>query len=131
MKYEPGCIEFNNGVILSYWQALSEIWKTHKFNWSTFQLINIEIENDRAMQGIEFSMSLLCCGFRIRVPLHPKVEHKIHKKTFKALRRIEQSCYGYTVERSYTAFRKAETNLLIISREPRKGMGRMKKLYLQ
>ncbi len=87
-------IEFNNGIIIGMWECLSEIFFGKQFNWNIFQLINIEVENDRGMHANEFTFVLLCCGIRIRIPTHPKEEHEMYKSVRTSLDSImNKSCY--------------------------------------
>ena len=64
--------EFNNGLIISFWQCLTEIFLWKKYNWNTWQFINIEFENDIMCGAYEFTFVLFCCGFRIRIPNETK-----------------------------------------------------------
>jgi hypothetical protein len=68
--------EFNNGLIISFWQCLTEILFWRRFNWNTWQFINIEFENDIIMGGYEFTFVLFCCGLRIRIPHETKKSKK-------------------------------------------------------
>jgi hypothetical protein len=72
--------EFNNGLMISFWQCLTEIllWKT--YNWNTWQFINIEFENDIMCGAYEFTFVLLCCGFRISIPHQTELSKKNWEK---------------------------------------------------
>lgn len=73
-------IEFNNGLIISFWQCLTEILLWKRYNWNTWQFINIEFENDIMCGGYEFSFILFCCGLRIRIPHETEKSKVIWKK---------------------------------------------------
>jgi hypothetical protein len=122
-------IEFKNGIIIGIWESLSEIIFYKRFNWNTWQFINIEFENDRAMHGLEFTFVLLCCGLRIRIPTHPKEEHKIHKTVMKSLDILKESCYGWVNKQMYDKFRKKEGNHIQIDNI--KSKRRNKKVFIQ
>jgi hypothetical protein len=68
--------EFNNGLMISFWQCLTEILLCNRYNWNTWQFINIEFENDIMCGAYEFTFVFLCCGLRIRIP------HETEKSIF-------------------------------------------------
>lgn len=132
MKFEHGVFEFKNGVLISVWQNLTEIFQMRKFNWSTFQLILVEFENDRAMQGLEVTLVFLCCGFRLRIPTSPTEEHKVHKEVSKNFDKIlNDSAHGYTSVKGWNAFKKATGQILLIRKEKPKGHGPQRKMFIQ
>jgi hypothetical protein len=109
--------EFKNGIIIDIWENLSEIIFNRRFNLNSWQFINIEFENDRAMQGLEFIFVLLCCGIRVRIPTHPKEEHQIHKTCRNALDDLrDNSCHGWVDNKGYKAFREKKTQMITIER---------------
>jgi len=122
-------IEFKNGFIIDIWECLSEIIFNRSFNWNTWQFINIEFENDRAMQGLEFTFVLLCCGIRIRIPTHPKEEHKIHKEVMGSMDILKQSCNGWVNKGMYKDFKNKTRNVMLVFRT-RQQRSR-KKLFIQ
>lgn len=89
INLEKQMIEFNDDVFISYWSTLPELWKGKQYNWNTFTLIQVEIENDFAMHGQEITLAFLCCGIRLRWQTHPKKEHKIHEEVRKAVEDIK------------------------------------------
>lgn len=122
-------IEFKNGIFISYWQCLTEIFKMRKFNWSTFQFLNVEFENDRACQHYSLSLVILCCGIRINIPFTPEEEHEVHKEINDVLSGLKNSCYGWTDNESYEAFRKKkEVHLTLWAK---KSLGGKRKVFLQ
>jgi hypothetical protein len=60
--------EFNNGCVISFWQCLTEIFIWRRYNWNTWQFINIEFENDMCTGTYELTFVVMCCGVRIRIP---------------------------------------------------------------
>jgi tyrosine-protein phosphatase YwqE len=123
-------IEFKNGNIFEIFESLTEIIFNKQYNWNTWQFINIEFENDRAMQAYEFTFVLLCCGIRIRISTHPKEEHKIHKEIMKSMDILKQSCYGWVDKESYKEFQKRKREDILIFRTKNKSPNR-KKIFIQ
>lgn len=64
--------EFNNGLVISLWQCLTEILLWKKYNWNTWQFINVEFENDIMCGGYEFTFVFMCCGIKIGIPHETK-----------------------------------------------------------
>ena len=123
-------IEFKNGFIIDIWECLSEIIFNRQFNWNTWQFILIEFENDRAMQGLEFTFVLLCCGIRVRIPTSPKGEHEMHKSCRTSLDSImNKSCHGWVNSQLYKKFQKKEINYIQVDRI--RSDRRRKKLFIQ
>ena len=129
MKLQKGLVEFNNGIIISYWQQISQLFNPKRYNWITLQLFNLEFENDRAMQGIEFVIVLFCCGLSIRIPTHPKEEHKIHKEVRNSLKRLEQSCYGWVNKEDYERYRTKKADQIYVVEKKRRYY--TKKIFIQ
>jgi hypothetical protein len=102
--FKHGTFEFRCGVLISFWQTITEIFRMDKFNWSTFQFILFEFENERAMHNMSFTFVFLCMGVRIMIPTFPKVEHEEHKKVRKSMDFLKKSCYGYTSVKGWNAF---------------------------
>ena len=124
-------IEFNNGVFISYWQCLTEVFNMHRFNWSTFQFLNIEFENDRACQQYSITLVLLCCGIRLVIPVKPENEHEVHKTIRRSMSLLKRSCYGYTPIKGWNAFRKQKREAILVYRDKPKNNGPQKKLFIQ
>jgi len=122
-------VEFKNGVIIEIWETLSEIIFNRRFNWNTWQFINIEFENDRAMQGLEFIFVLLCCGIRVRIPTHPKEEHKIYKEVKDSMDILKNSCHGWVNKYTYSCFKNKTIDAMMIFRIRRKAT--RKRLFIQ
>jgi hypothetical protein len=63
------------GVFLEWIEQWSQL--RPGYNWRTFQIIQIEVEDDRSMGGAEATVVLLGLGFRIRVNYAktPMVDH--------------------------------------------------------
>jgi hypothetical protein len=129
MKFKDGTFEFKNGIFISVWQNLTEIFKMKQFNWNTFQFILVEFENDRAMHDYEFTLVLLCCGIRIRVPVFPKEEHPIHKEVYDSLKSLKESCYGWCNTNAYKRFKNKQEDRLIVLRTRQSGI--RKKIFIQ
>ena len=91
--------EFNNGLMISFWQCLTEIflWKT--YNWNTWQFINIEFENDIMCGAYEFTFVLMRCGFRIRIPHETEKSKENWKKWEKEIDEIKS--YPTFTERDF------------------------------
>jgi len=70
------CFEFNNGIIIEIWECLREIIFWRRYNWNTWQFINIEFENDIQCGHYEFTFVLMCCGIRILIPNETKKSKK-------------------------------------------------------
>jgi hypothetical protein len=83
--FKHGTFEFKCGVLISFWQTITEVFKMNKFNWSTFQFILVEFENERAMHNMSFTFVFLCMGVRIMLPTFPKEEHSHHKEVRKSM----------------------------------------------
>lgn len=81
--------EFNNGIIIALWQCLTEIILWKRYNWNTWQFINIEFENDIMMGAYEFTFVFLCCGFRIRIPHSTEKSIENWKKINESLNNIK------------------------------------------
>jgi hypothetical protein len=129
MKFKDGTFEFKNGIFISVWQCLTEIFKMKKFNWSTFQFLLVEFENDRAMHNLSLTLGLLCCGIRIVFPTHPKEEHHIHKEVYDTMTKLKESCYGWVSEKDYESFRKKKVSNLSVWTT--KKLGGKKKVFIQ
>lgn len=129
MKREKGLIEFNNGIIISYWQGLSEIIKWRKFNWNTFQFINIEFENDSWIGAYEFTLVLFLCGIRIRLPHQTKKSKKFWKKTSKIMEKLDNSCYGWVNNKIYVKFKNKKQEFMRVERIRTKHS--RKKIFIQ
>jgi len=126
--------EWKNGFIIDIWENLSEIIFWKRFNWNTWQFINIEFENDIRMGGYEFTFVFLCCGIRIRIPHETKKSKKQWNRINKSMKKIYQSCYGYVSKDNYKEYRKKEGKVsqLIVYKEntgflPKKS----KKIFIQ
>jgi hypothetical protein len=131
MKFEHGTFEFENGIIISFWQTITEIFRMDKFNWSTYQFIRVEFENERSMHNMSLTLVFLCCGVRIMIPTYPTEEHEVHKKVKRALFDLKKSCHGYTVVNGWNDFRKMKRDAIVVYRIKTKDKGRMKKLFIQ
>lgn len=133
MKFHKGYIEFKNGTIISWWEQWSQLFKN--YNWKTYQLFNLEFENDYAMHGIEITIVLFLFGLRIRIETHPIEAHEIHTKVMKSLNILKESCWGWTTKREYDAFRKKKRETIVLytkrkytSKSPK---DKYKKVFLQ
>ncbi len=122
--------EFNNGIIISFWQTITEIFSWRKFNWNTFQFILVEFENDIGMHAYEFTFVLLCCGIRIRIPTHPKEEHEMHKICRTSMDDImNKSCHGWVKKDTWELFKKKKRDYILVFRT--RGKGIRKRLFIQ
>jgi hypothetical protein len=81
--------EFNNGLFIAFWQCLTEILFQKRYNWNTWQFINIEFENDIMCGAYEFTLVLFCCGLRIRIPHETKKSKKNWKQWNKEIKEIK------------------------------------------
>jgi len=126
-------IMLKNGIIISFWETIFEIFNMKAFNWSTFQFILVEFENERAMHNMSFTFVFLCMGVRIMIPTFPKVEHEEHKKVRKSMDFIKKSCYGYTAVKGWNAFRKTTegVHVMLVFKDKPKGKGPQKKIFIQ
>jgi hypothetical protein len=122
-------IEFNNGIIISWWENLSDLWMHKKYNWNTFTLLHLEIENDFAMHEQEITIGFLCMGVRIRWQIISKEEYKIHKQVCDSIKKLNQSCYGWVNKEWYENFRTKKVDVINVSRIRLKGY--RKKIFLQ
>ena len=89
-SFEHIIIEFNKGFMIELWQCLSEILLWKRYNWNTWQFINIEFENDIMCGAYEFTFVLFCCGVRIRIPHETPKSKKFWKKTKKQIKEITE-----------------------------------------
>ena len=134
MKREKGYIEFNNGIIISYWQTITEIFHYKDFNWNTWQFLNVEFENDILMGGYEFIFVFLCCGLRIRIPHKTEKSIEEYKKLNNITKGLKNSCYAWTTEEEYNNFKsKKKTGLLLWNKRKYvpKDRSKYKKLFIQ
>jgi hypothetical protein len=97
--------EFKNGFLINIWETLSEIFLWKKFNWNTWQFINIEFENDIMTGAYEIMFVLLCCGIRIRIPHETNKSKKFWKDIKQQKNYLSQSCYGYVNKKDYNLFK--------------------------
>ena len=84
-------IEFKNGVIISLWECISEIFKWRKYNWNTWQFINVEFENDTWTGGYEFTFVFLFCGIRFRISHETEKSKKFWKKVKKEIKQYNKN----------------------------------------
>lgn len=134
MKIEKGLIEFDNGFIISYWQTITEIFTWRKYNWNVWQFINIEFENDTWTGSYEFTFVFLLCGICIRIPHRTKKSDEFKKRTSNSMKRIENSCYGWTTEKAYNDYKSKKENVLIIWNKRKdipEDESKFKKLFIQ
>ena len=89
MKIGKGFIEFNNGLMITYWQTITEIFKWRNYNWNTWQFLNIEFENDIMCGAYEFTFVFLCCAIRIRIPHQTEKSKKFLKREKKNVCRFQ------------------------------------------
>lgn len=129
MKIQKGLIEFNNGIVISYWQTITEIFNWKNYNWNTWQFFNVEFENDIMLGAYEFTFVFLCCGIRIRIPHKTEKSKKEWKKLNQAMKKIEQSCDGWVNKEMYEKFRKKEGNYIQVDNV--KSKRRTKKVFIQ
>lgn len=129
--FKHGTFEFRCGVLISFWQTITEVFRMDKFNWSTFQFILVEFENERAMHNMSFTFVFLCMGVRIMLPTFPKEEHEQHKKVRKSISLLDKSCYGYTSIKGWNSFKKESGQILIVRKIKPQGRGPQKKLFIQ
>jgi len=122
-------IEFKNGLMIDLWQCITEIFTWRKYNWNTWQLINIEIENDTWLGGLEFTFVLLCCGIRIRIPIENPKSKKNWNEINKSMKKINESCYGWIGNKEYKEFKTKKANYLLVKSKREKG--KRKKIFIQ
>ncbi len=125
--------EWKNGFMIDLWENLSEIIFWKRFNWNTWQFINIEFENDIIMGGYEFRFVFLCCGIRIRIPHETKKSKKQWDKINRSMKRIHQSCYGWVNSKAYNNFRKNKRTdeIEILEVANKKAYQYKKKIFIQ
>ena len=129
--FKHGTFEFRCGVLISFWQNLTEVFRMDKFNWSTFQFILVEFENERAMHNMSFTFVFLCMGVRIMLPTFPKEEHEHHKEVRKSMDYLKKSCYGYTAVKGWNAFKKSNEGVMLVHKNKPKDKGPQKRLFIQ
>ncbi len=52
------------GVFVEWIEEYSQFWQ--RCNWYTFHVIELELENDEVMGGVEFTVIVLGLGLRVR-----------------------------------------------------------------
>lgn len=130
--FKHGTFEFRCGILISFWQTITEIFRMDKFNWSTFQFILVEFENERAMHNMSLTLVFLCCGIRIMLPTKPKEEHKVHKEVHKSMDTLlRDSAHGYTSIKGWNAFKKESGQILLIRKIKPKDHGPQRKMFIQ
>jgi len=123
--------EFANGIMIGIWQCLSEILLYKRYNWNTWQFINIEFENDIVLGAYEFTFVLLCCGIRIRIPHQTKKSKKEWKKLNKSMKDIDKSCYGWVGKDWYNCFKNAKKDCVVMEVRNKKNKTHNKKIFIQ
>lgn len=122
--------ELKNEIIVSVWEQWSEVFHMSKFNWSTFNVFNLELENDRMLGGFEIKLVLFLVGIRVRIPTPNKKSEKEWKKINKSIKSLNDSCYGYVGANNYKHYKKQESPFLIVTTHKRKGIIN-KKVFIQ
>jgi len=127
--------EFNNGLIISLWQCLTEILLWKKYNWNTWQFINIEFENDTYTGAYEFMIILFCCGIRIRIPHETAKSKEFWQKTKHSLNIIKKSFEGWTTEQDVKDYKENKKSAILVWKKrkyvPKVKGSKFKKLFIQ
>jgi len=132
INFKEQNIEFNNGIIISFWQTLIEIFKHRQFNWNIFQFFLIEFENDTMCGAYEFTFVFFCCGIKIRIPHKTEKSKKFWKEIDNSKNDIfHKSCYGWCNKDQYKLFKEKTVSSLIIQTKRGKGKYFTKKLFIQ
>ncbi len=72
INFKEQYMAFKTGIMFSWWENISQFWGKKEYNWYTWNLINIEIENDVQCGHYEIQLVLLGLGLRILIPNETK-----------------------------------------------------------
>ena len=128
MKIQKGLIEFNNGIIISYWQQWYELFHWRKYNWNDYDILHIRFENDIYTGAYEFTLIIFLLGVQIRIPHETEKGNKFWKKMKSIDKQLEQSCYGYVNREVYKKFTKKEFSKMIVFKNK---INKGKKIFIQ
>jgi len=121
--------EFKNGSMIALWENISQFWGKKECNWYTWNLINIEIENDVQCGHYEIQFVLLGLGLRILIPNETKKSAEFMGTLDKSLKDIKS---WKTVWLNADTIKRLNHNWIIgiETKRPKKYKG-YKKSYLQ
>lgn len=131
MKIDKGFIEFNNGILINWWQEYVQFFNIKTFNWSEFHLIDVSFEYDRMCGGLEFMFVILGLALRLRIPIKTDKSEKTWKNIKESTDKLRLSFSGYAKQLDIDKFKKRQVDSIRLYRKKEDCPKTITKLFIQ